>query len=91
MTYRITQTEQEGQLVLRLEGSFCGEGGRKLEEICDDAQPRYGNNILIDVQGVTYLDECSSQVFCRLKNQRGITLVGCNLFTKKVIDQSEGK
>ena len=93
MTYRITQRvdEKEGRLVLYLEGSFCGEGGRKLEQICDEAAPRYGNNILVDVSGITYLDECNSEVFCRLKNQRGIQLAGCHLFTKKVIDQSDAK
>jgi anti-anti-sigma regulatory factor len=91
MKYRITQIEDEEaeKLILRLEGSFHQEGGERVEQLCQEAENKYGNNILIDVHGITYLDEQCSMIFCRLKNQRGITMVGCHLFNKKVMDQSE--
>ena len=93
MAYRITQSEDEqsGKLVLRLEGSFNSEGGQKVEQICDEAEKRFEKNIIIDVSGITFLDESSSAILCRLKNQKGISLVGCHLFTKKCIDESESK
>ena len=93
MAYRITQSEdvESGKLVLRLEGSFNSEGGQKIEQICNDAQKKFGKNIMIDVSGITFLDESSSAILCRLKNQQGLSLIGCHLFTKKVIDQSESK
>jgi len=93
MVYRITQTEDEqsGKLILLLEGSFDAEGGQRIEQICNDAQKKFGKNIMIDVSGITFLDESSSAILCRLKNQQGLSLIGCHLFTKKVIDQSESK
>ena len=93
MAYRITQSEdaQDNKLVLRLEGSFNSEGAQKLEQICDEAQNRLGENITIDVSEVTFLDESASAILCRLKHRPGISLIGCHLFTKKVMDQSESK
>jgi anti-anti-sigma regulatory factor len=93
MAYRITQSEdtQSGKLILLLEGSFDAEGGQKIEQICEDAMKKFGKNIMIDVSGVTFLDEASSAVICRLKNQEGLSLIGCHLFTKKVIEQSESR
>ena len=91
MAYRITQFEdvESGKLVLRLEGSFNSEGGQKVEQIYNDAQKRFGKNITIDLSEVTFLDESSSAMLCRLKNHQGLSLVGCYLFIKEVIDQSE--
>ena len=93
MAYRITQSEdaQNGKMILLLEGSFEGEGGQKIEQVCQEAQKKFGNNIIIDVSGVTFLDESSSAVLCRLKYNPGLSIVGCHLFTKKCIDQSEPK
>jgi anti-anti-sigma regulatory factor len=93
MAYRITQSEdaQNGKMILLLEGSFEGEGGQKIEQVCQEALKRFGNNIIIDVSGVTFLDESSSNVLCRLRNHQGLSIVGCHLFTKKCIDQSESK
>lgn len=91
MTYRITQCpdDKEGKLTLKLEGSFNVEGGQQVEQICDEAQQKYGKNICLDVRGITFLDDNSSAIICRLKNQKGFSLVGCHLFTKKVIDRTE--
>ena len=93
MAYRITQSEdaKDDKLVLRLEGSFNSEGALKLEQICDDAQKHLRGNITIDVSEITFLDESASAILCRLKKRPGISLIGCRLFTKKVMDQSEMK
>jgi hypothetical protein len=93
MTYRITQREDEEckTLTLLLEGSISAEAGSVIADICRNASQRYGQNILIDLHGVSFLAPESSEILCRLKTQQGLSFIGCHLFNKKVLDETEAK
>jgi anti-anti-sigma regulatory factor len=92
MTYRISQIEDKknNRLIVKIEGSFNPEGGQKIEEICLSARAQF-ENVSIDCNDVTFLDETSSAIICRLKNSQSISLSGCHLFTKRIIERAEGK
>jgi hypothetical protein len=93
MTYRITQSEddKDNRLTILIEGTLNPDCGQMVEQICLDAEKRFGKKITIDLNGVTFLDKESSVILCRLKNQHGFSLSGCHLFTKKVIDETDSK
>ncbi len=88
MTLRISQVDDErGQTTLKIEGDFYSADVQMLENLCRDLQKK--ETLVIDLTGITFLDEKSAQVLRRLKSQPNIRLAGLRLFTEKMLEQAE--
>jgi anti-anti-sigma regulatory factor len=88
MAVRITQTDdpERNHTTLRVEGSLIGEDAPVLEEIYLKVRVRLGRAVVIDLTALHVLDEASAALLCRLKHQPGVSLTGCQLFIKQMIE-----
>lgn len=90
MTTRITQLDGQGveEAVLRVEGSLTPEDARLLEDVCTDLRARHGG-VRIDLAGVSFLDNESASLLCRLKGLPGVELEGVHLLVQQLIERAE--
>jgi anti-anti-sigma regulatory factor len=88
MTLRISQTLDtvKGSATLRLEGSMSAEEALLLERYCDELAGQSIGAITLDLEGLTFLDDEGGASIRRLRETRGVTLTGCRLFTREVIE-----
>src|SRR5688500_5075430 len=88
MAVRITQTDdpERNHTILRVEGSLIGEDASMLEEIYLEVRVRLGRAVVIDLTALHMLDEASAALLYRLKHQPGVSLTGCQLFIKQMIE-----
>jgi anti-anti-sigma regulatory factor len=88
MTLRISQTLDtvQGSATLRLEGSMSAEEALLLERYCDELAGQSIDAITLDLEGLTFLDDEGGDSIRRLRETRGVTLTGCRLFTREVIE-----
>ena len=88
MAVRITQTDDPGRnhTILRVEGSLIGEDTSVLEEIYREVRVRLGRAVVIDLTALHMLDEASAALLGRIKQQPGVSLTGCQLFIKQMIE-----
>ena len=88
MTLRISQTLDtvKGSATLRLEGSMSAEEALLLERYCDELAGQSIGAITLDLEGLTFLDDEGGDSIRRLRETRGVTLTGCCLFTREVIE-----
>jgi anti-anti-sigma regulatory factor len=86
MTARITEQDEPSGHVIRLEGSLSGEDARLVERLCAEAASRPDPRVVVDLNGVTFLDDESAAVLRRLRGSGGVTFRGCCLFNQRVID-----
>jgi anti-anti-sigma regulatory factor len=88
MTLRITQTLDTvtGSATLRLEGSMSAEEALLLERYCDELAGQSIGAITLDLEGLTFLDDEAGDSIRRLRETRDVTLTGCRLFTREVIE-----
>jgi anti-anti-sigma regulatory factor len=91
MTTRITQIEeQHGRgAVLKVEGSLTLEDARLLEKVCRELRGPNGRGVRINVAGLSFLDDESAALLCRLKGLPGVELEGAHLFVMEVIERAE--
>lgn len=91
LSLRITQQDdhENGQTILRVEGSLRLAEAVMLEKLCYDLRQEQLRGLVIDLAGVTFLDDESARVLRRLKSQPGITFAGLQLFTRLMIEQQE--
>lgn len=91
MTTRITHIEGQGGEVatLRVEGSLTFEEARVLENVCQDLRERHGCGVRIDLAGLSFLDQQSASLLCRLKVLAWVELAGAHLFVQQMIEQTE--
>ncbi|HEV3469669.1 MAG TPA: hypothetical protein VG148_10135 [Pyrinomonadaceae bacterium] len=90
MTTRITQIEElNGRgAVLKVEGSLTLEDARLLEKVCRELRERRGRGVRINVAGLSFLDDESASLLCRLKGLPGVELEGAHLFVMEVIERA---
>jgi len=74
--------------VLRVEGTLTLEYAQLLEGMSREVRERLGRAVIVDLAGVTFLDEASAALLRRLKQQPGIALAGCQLYTRQMIEAS---
>lgn len=88
MTLRISQTLDtvKGSATLRLEGSMSAEEALLLERYCDELAGQSIGAITLDLEGLTFLDDEGGDSIRRLRETRSVTLTGCCLFTREVIE-----
>ena len=91
MTTRITQIEEQegGDAILRVEGWLSLEDAKLLEKVCHDLRERNGGGVRVDLSGLSFLEEESASLLCRLKGLPGVELEGARLFVRQVIEQAE--
>lgn len=92
MTLRITQTLNavRGSATLRLEGSMGADEAALLERYCDELAGQSIRAITLDLEGLTFIDDVSGAAIRRLRETRGVSLIGCRLFTREVIEGRSG-
>jgi anti-anti-sigma regulatory factor len=88
MTVRITQVDnpEKNHTILHVEGSLIGEDASLLEEIYLEVRVRLGHAVVIDLTALHMLNEASAALLYRLKHQPGVSLFGCQLFIKQMIE-----
>ncbi len=88
MSVRISQAEDRstGQTSLRVEGSLTGEAVELLENLCLNLLKQPETSVVINLGEVDFLNEDAARLLCRLKREQGISLEGCRLFTRQVIE-----
>jgi anti-anti-sigma regulatory factor len=76
----------KGSATLRLEGSMSAEEALLLVRYCDELAGQSIGAITLDLEGLTFLDDEGGDSIHRLCETRGVTLTGCRLFTREVIE-----
>lgn len=88
MSIRISQAEDAatGKTILNVEGAITTDTAELLDGICARllSQPTAG--IVINLSGISFINEDGAIILRRLKQQPEITFTGCQLFTKRVIE-----
>jgi anti-anti-sigma regulatory factor len=88
MTVRISRTDapEANRTILRVQGSLTQEGVDCLERECSRLLHRTGRGVVIDLTEVTFLDEAGAVVLRCLRRHPCVSLVGCELFTRQMIE-----
>jgi anti-anti-sigma factor len=81
--------EANNTTVLRIEGVVDASGVNLLEQACADLRNQSAYGIVLDLNGVTFIDSQSACAIRRLKKIGGIVLTGCQLFNHEVIEGSD--
>ncbi|MFN7943817.1 MAG: STAS domain-containing protein [Blastocatellia bacterium] len=90
MTVRISQEDDHecGLTRLRVEGSLCFADAQMLADLCRELREQPSRRLVIDLAGVTFLDDESARLLRRLKSPE-IILAGLQLFTERMIERPE--
>jgi anti-anti-sigma regulatory factor len=88
MAVRISRIDkpEANRTILRLQGSLTREGAQWLEQECTCWLSGADRRIVIDLTEVTFLDEAGAVVLRRLRQHPSVSLVGCQLFTRQMIE-----
>jgi anti-anti-sigma regulatory factor len=88
MAVRISRTDapEVNRTLLRVQGSLTQEGADWLERKCLCLLHGAGHSVVIDLAEVTFMDEAGAVVLRRLRRHPSVSLVGCQLFTRQMIE-----
>jgi anti-anti-sigma regulatory factor len=88
MAVRISRTDapEANRTILRVQGSLTREGADWMERKCSCLLQGAGRSVVIDLTEVTFLDEAGAVVLRRLRQHPYVSLVGCQLFTRQMIE-----
>jgi anti-anti-sigma regulatory factor len=88
MAVRISQADvpEANRTILRVQGSLRREGAHWLERRCSCLLHGAGRELVIDLTEVTFLDEAGAVVLRRFRQHPSVSLVGCQLFTRQMIE-----
>jgi anti-anti-sigma factor len=87
MPTQITQAENNGNVVFRVEGEMLLEDALLLERLIDaevTIKP-----IVVDLADLDFLDSDAAEVLRRLQTENGVTLEGTEIFLQSSIDLAE--
>ncbi|MFL6467997.1 MAG: STAS domain-containing protein [Pyrinomonadaceae bacterium] len=87
MPTQITQNESEGLVSFRVEGEMLLDDALLLERLV--AGDETDRSIVIDMADLDFLDSEAAQVLRRLETERGVKLVGTEIFLQSSIDLAE--
>lgn len=89
MPLRISQVDdvERSLTTLRVEGDLHFADVLMLENLCRELPEK--QILVVDLAGITFLDEESARVLRRLKLQPKIRLTGLRLFTKQMIERQD--
>lgn len=88
MAVRISRTDEPeaNRTTLRVQGSLTREGADWLARKCACLLHGAGRGVVIDLTEVTFLDEAGAVVLRRLRQHPAVSLVGCQLYTRQMIE-----
>jgi anti-anti-sigma regulatory factor len=91
MAVRISRTDEPkaNRTILWVQGSLTREGAHWLERKCSCLLHRAGREVVIDLTEVTFLNEAGAVVLRSLRRHPSVSLVGCQLFTRQMIEAVE--
>ena len=91
MSIRINQSEDAstGRTVLEIEGWLNCDAVALLETMCDALLKHPEAEISINLKDVRFLNGQAAGVLRRLKQNQRVSLEGCHLFTKQIIEEGE--
>jgi outer membrane protein TolC/ABC-type transporter Mla MlaB component len=81
---RITTTETDERVMLKLEGKLSGPWAAELEQCWRTASP--AKRLVLDLSGVTFVDPAGKKVLCAIATAGG-QLVGSGLVPKSLVDE----
>jgi anti-anti-sigma regulatory factor len=88
MAVRISRTDEPeaNRTILWVQGSLRREGAQLLEQQCTCWLAGAGRGVVIDLTEVTFLDDAGAVVLRRLRRHPSVSLVGCQLYTRQMIE-----
>ncbi len=81
---RITTTETDERVTLKLEGKLSGPWAAELEQCWRTTSP--AKRLVLDLSGVTFVDPAGKKVLCAIATAGG-QLVGSGLVPKSLVDE----
>lgn len=86
------QAARAVQTPCRSRYSLClqplNSAARLLEKVCHDLREQQGGGVRINVAGLSFLDDESASLLCRLRGLPGLELEGAHLFIMEVIERA---
>ena len=73
----------------KVEGTLYLRDAELLEKICRDVGNQTNRRVTLELAGLSYLDNESATVLCRMKREQGVRLEGLHLFIGKVVELAE--
>jgi anti-anti-sigma regulatory factor len=75
--------------VFKVEGTLNLKDAELLEKICRDIGSQTRRPVTLELAGLSYLDNDSAAVLCRMKREQNVSLEGLHLFIEKVVELTE--
>ncbi|MEQ1604801.1 MAG: hypothetical protein ABL999_08015 [Pyrinomonadaceae bacterium] len=91
MATQINQIDDNvrGITTLRVEGELLGDDARLIERIGVDIRSETGNDIIVDVADLDFLDSDAAPILRRLDMLDGFSIQGMEIFLQTVINEVE--
>ena len=91
MATQITQIDnaERGLTTLRVEGDLLPEDARVIESIAIDIRSLTGNQVMIDLADLDFLDSETAPLLKRLDELEGVDIQGVEIFLQTVVNQVE--
>ncbi|HQZ95796.1 MAG TPA: hypothetical protein PLP21_05725 [Pyrinomonadaceae bacterium] len=91
MATQINQIDDNvrGITTLRVEGDMLGDDARLLERIGVEIHAETGNDIIVDVADLDFLDSDAAPILRRLDMLDGFSIQGMEIFLQTVINEVE--
>lgn len=88
---QITQIDnaERGLTTLRVEGDLLPEDARVIESIAIDIRSETGNQVMIDLADLDFLDSETAPLLRRLDEREGVDIQGVEIFLQSMVNQVE--
>jgi anti-anti-sigma factor len=89
MATNITQREQDGCTILRIEGDLMFDDALVLEKLASSMAGEDGQRVLLDMADLDFMDSESAPVLRRISAIPNVQIEGIEIFLQSVIDEVE--
>ena len=90
MATQITQTTNtDGKTILRVEGDMLLDDAVLLQRLVQGGDHGDGENILIDLADLDFIDSDAASVLKRLRDDHGVQIEGVEIFLQSAINSVE--
>lgn len=91
MPTQITQIgdERRGVTILRVEGEMFSDDAVLLEKIAIEMRSATGDNIILDLADLDFLDSEAAPILRRLASLDGFSIEGIEIFLQTVVNNAE--
>jgi anti-anti-sigma regulatory factor len=81
---RITETSEEGQTILRMDGTVDANSFSDLQAVCSRHNDSGENRILLDLSGVDFMTEEAARKLALLRSER-LRIINCSPFVETLL------